>query len=74
MRPEVKIVNLETGEETVREMNDEEYANYQSDVARYEAKIEAQAEAEAAKVAAEAKLKALGLTADDLKALGLGTN
>jgi len=71
MRPEVKIVNLETGKETVREMNDEEFANYQSDVARYEAKIKAQAEAEAAKVAAKAKLAALGLTADDLKALGL---
>ena len=30
-----------------------------------------QAEAEAAKTAAQAKLTALGLTADDLKALGL---
>ena len=74
MRPEVKIVNLETGEEIVREMNDDEYANYQSDVARYEAKIEAQAQAETAKIAATAKLAALGLTTDDLKALGLGTN
>ena len=70
MRPEVKIVNLETGEETVREMNDEEFANYQSDVARYEAKIAAQAEAEAAKEAAVAKLAALGLDISDLKALG----
>lgn len=37
---------------------------------------EAQAEAETAakKAAAEAKLTALGLTADDLKALGLGGN
>jgi hypothetical protein len=32
------------------------------------------ANAEAAKAAAEAKLAALGLTADDLKALGLGSN
>jgi hypothetical protein len=71
MRPEIKIVNCETGEEIVREMNDEEYANYQSDVARYEAKIAAQAQAEAAKIAATAKLAALGLTTDDLKALGL---
>jgi hypothetical protein len=31
-------------------------------------------ETEAAKVAAQAKLAALGLTADDLKALGLGNN
>jgi hypothetical protein len=35
---------------------------------------EAQAEAEAAKAIAEAKLAALGLTSDDLKALGLGGN
>ena len=35
-------------------------------------KAQAQAEAAAKKAAAEAKLTALGLTADDLKALGLG--
>ncbi len=71
MRPKIKEVNCTTHEEIVREMNDEEYANYQSDVARYEARIEAQAQAEADKAAAEAKLAALGLTANDLKALGL---
>jgi hypothetical protein len=37
-------------------------------------KIEQDAQAVAKKVAAEAKLAALGLTADDLKALGLGGN
>jgi hypothetical protein len=36
--------------------------------------IQAEAEAAAKKAAAEAKLAALGLTADDLKALGLGGN
>jgi hypothetical protein len=35
---------------------------------------QAEAEAAAKKAAAEAKLAALGLTADDLKALGLGGN
>jgi len=35
------------------------------------AKLTEQVEAEAAKAAAQAKLAALGLTADDLKALGL---
>ena len=35
------------------------------------AKAQAQAEAEAAKLAAESKLAALGLSLDDLKALGL---
>ena len=38
------------------------------------AEEEALAAKEAAKAAAEAKLTALGLTADDLKALGLGSN
>lgn len=74
MRPEIKIVNVQTGEEIVREMNDEEFANYEIDVARGKAKEEAIAQAEADKVAAQAKLAALGLTTDDLKALGLGTN
>ena len=71
MRPEIKIVNVQTGEEIVREMNDKEFANYQSDVARGEAKDAANAQAEADKAAAEAKLAKLGLTTDDLKALGL---
>ena len=35
---------------------------------------EIKAKAEADKAAAQAKLAALGLTTDDLKALGLGTN
>jgi hypothetical protein len=35
---------------------------------------EKEAQEAAAKTAAEAKLAALGLTTDDLKALGLGTN
>jgi len=39
-----------------------------------ELKAQAEAEAVAKKAAAEAKLAALGLTADDLKALGLGGN
>jgi hypothetical protein len=71
MRPEIKIVNVQTGEEIVREMNDKEFANYQSDVARGQAKDAANAQAEADKAAAEAKLAKLGLTTDDLKALGL---
>ncbi len=52
----------------------EEFANYEIDVANGRAKEEAIAQAEADKVAAQAKLAALGLTADDLKALGLGSN
>lgn len=37
-------------------------------------KAQLEADALAAKVAAEAKLAAIGLTTDDLKALGLGSN
>jgi len=70
-KPIVKIVNCETGEEIEREMNAAEFAQYGKDNADAEATATKQAEAEAAKSAAQAKLAALGLTADDLKALGL---
>ena len=70
-RPTVRIHNIETDEIIDREMNDAEFANYQ---ARQLEKETEQAEAEAkaqAKSAAEGKLAALGLTTDDLRALGL---
>jgi len=69
--PQVKIVNIETGEEIVRNANAEELAQMEKDAASYAAELVAKAEAEAKKAAAEAKLEALGLTAEDLKALGL---
>jgi hypothetical protein len=50
------------------ELTIEKWANAQLEIKTKEAK------AEAAKEAAEAKLAALGLTTDDLKALGLGNN
>jgi hypothetical protein len=47
-------------------------AQFEAGFAQYDAwKAEQEASAAAAKAAAEAKLAALGLTADDLKALGL---
>ena len=50
-------------------------AEYEAGFAQYDAwKAEQEATKAAAKAAAEAKLAALGLTADDLKALGLGGN
>jgi hypothetical protein len=73
-KPTIKIHNTETNEIIDREMNDAEYAIYQ---AEQEAEAQRKAEAEAkaqAKAAAEAKLAALGLTTEDLKALGLGGN
>ena len=70
-RPMVRIHNTETNEVIDREMDDAEFAQSQIDK---ENSLIAQAEAEAkaqAKAAAEGKLAALGLTTDDLRALGL---
>jgi hypothetical protein len=70
-RPMVRIHNLETDEVIDREMNDIEFAQYEIDQANYAARvIEVEARAQA-KAAAESKLAALGLTTDDLRALGL---
>ena len=50
-------------------------AQFDAGFAQYDAwKAEQDAKAETDKAAAQAKLAALGLTTDDLKALGLGTN
>jgi len=65
------IYNCETDETIVRELNDQELAEHESlqlATAQRKAEIEAKATAQ---MAAQAKLAALGLTADDLKALGL---
>jgi hypothetical protein len=67
----VGIFDVVTGIQIEREMNAEELEQYQIDQeTNAKAKAEAQAKAEA-KASAEAKLKALGLTTEDLKALGL---
>jgi predicted esterase YcpF (UPF0227 family) len=62
----------------VTEFTAEEYAQRAKDVAEAKAlaveKAKAEEENAIAKAAAEAKLTALGLTIDDLKALGLGNN
>ena len=70
MAPIIKIVNAETGEEIEREMNAEELAQLEKD--RLDSAVDKQMtiEAEAKRQAALAKLAALGLEPDDLKALG----
>ena len=71
VKPMVRIHTAETNEVIDREMNDAEYAQHLENL---EAKAIADAEAEAkaqAKAIAEGKLAALGLTTDDLRALGL---
>ena len=67
-KPMVRIHNIETDEIIDREMTNSEYAAYQAD--KSEAK-EIETKIEADKAVAQTKLAALGLTADDLKALGL---
>lgn len=67
----IKIHNAETGEVIEREMTKEELAQWATDNALAEAEKTAEIEKQAAKATAQAKLAALGLTTDDLKALGL---
>ena len=71
----IKIYDHATGEEIEREMTEAEQAVRNKEISDW---LEIQAEkeqaaqaAQAAKEAAQAKLAALGLTTDDLKALGL---
>lgn len=71
IRPMIKIHNVATGAIIEREMNDEEFAQLEIDIANEKARqAEIQAKAEA-KVSAQAKLAKLGLTVEDLTALGL---
>ena len=58
------IINCETGEQIVRDLTSEEIAHAQEFDRKNEENLIKRA-------AAEAKLAALGLTSDDLKALGL---
>jgi hypothetical protein len=70
-KPQVKEYNCETQEEIIRDATNEEIAQIAKDKAVVDARI-AEEEAKAqAKATAEGKLAALGLTTDDLRALGL---
>ena len=60
------IVNAQTGEEIVRDLNADELAQQAIDVAAQKAKAEAEAQAATDKSALLAKL---GISADDLKTL-----
>jgi hypothetical protein len=65
-RPMVRIHNIETDEVIDREMNDDEFAQYEADKA---AQIAAKAEAEAKAAEKQALLDRLGITADEAKLL-----
>jgi hypothetical protein len=69
--PTIKIVNAETGEEIIREMTADELAQWEIDKAEAAKRAAKEANAINAKANAHAKLAALGLTLDDLAALGL---
>jgi hypothetical protein len=68
-----KKFDIATGEETITERNatSAEIIEMEKATAEMQFKAAKIAESEAAKIAAQAKLAALGLTNDDLKALGL---
>jgi hypothetical protein len=69
--PIIRIHNTEIDEVIDREMTDAEFEQLKADQARHAQKAaELQAKAEA-KAAAQTKLAALGLTVEDLQALGL---
>ena len=70
-RPIIKLHDLATDQIIEREMTAAEYKEYENSTSYYAVK-QAEAEAKAqAKATAEGKLAALGLTTDDLRALGL---
>ncbi len=72
----IKEINCETGEEIIRDATSDEIAQAEKDKAELAAERDANEIAAKdladKKAAAEAKLVLLGLSADDLKVLGLG--
>lgn len=69
--PTIRIHNAETDEIIDREMTAQELSAYEADQAKAEAIQQNIKNAQIKKESAQAKLEALGLTTDDLKALGL---
>ena len=63
-KPQVKIVNVSTGEEIVRDANAEELAQMEIDAAN---EVKRKAEAETKIAQRQAILDRLGLTADEAK-------
>jgi hypothetical protein len=70
-KPLIREHNIATNEIIDREMTDEEFSQYEKDQAEAKSKREREIEAETKRKSALAKLSALGLETDDLKALGL---
>lgn len=68
-RPQISIHDIATDQVIVREMTEDEFAQYQIDVANMQAEAEKFDAHLAAKESAIAKLAALGLTEDEAKAI-----
>jgi predicted metal-dependent HD superfamily phosphohydrolase len=64
--PQIKLVNAETGEEVIRDMNEVELAQWEADKAEAESKHDAEIAKQAAK---DELLAKLGITADEAKLL-----
>lgn len=65
-RPMTRIHNIETNEVIDREMNDDEFAQYQEQLAKHQLEV---AEAKAKAQAKAALLEKLGITEDEAKLL-----
>jgi predicted flap endonuclease-1-like 5' DNA nuclease len=65
-KPQIKIVNCETGEEIIRDANADEIAQIEKDAVNEAAR---KAEAEAKETAKAAILDRIGLTTDELKTI-----
>jgi hypothetical protein len=65
-KPQVKIVNVETGEEIIRDANAQEIAQIKIDAENRKAR---KAEAEAKETERQAILDRIGLTADELQTI-----
>jgi len=68
-RPQISIHDTATDQVIVREMTEDEFAQYQIDVANMQAETAKFDAHLAAKVSAISKLAALGLTEDEAKAI-----
>jgi hypothetical protein len=65
-KPQIKVINVETGEEIIRDANADEIAQMKLDAANDEAR---KVEAEEKAIAKAAILDRLGLTADELQTI-----
>jgi len=70
-KPTIRIHNTETNEIIDREMTNDEFAQYKLDKADDKERRDAMIAKATIKAEAQAKLAALGLTVEDLQALGL---